>query len=148
MKNFILRSALPMLLLGVGIGASIDSDEKTSEDALPSVHFLEIVTPDLEETCAAYERIHGLEFSEPIVELGGARTASLANGATLSVRAPMRVDEAPVVRPYFLVDDIEAAAKNAAEAGGEIAIPPMEIPGRGKFSIFLLGGIDHALWQL
>jgi len=27
-------------------------------------------------------------------------------------------------------------------------MPPMEMPGRGKFAIYLLGGNDHGLWQL
>ena len=56
--------------------------------------------------------------------------------------------EESVVRPYVLVDDIEAATKAAEEAGAEIAHPPMEIPGHGKFAIFIQGAIHHALWQL
>ena len=64
------------------------------------------------------------------------------------VRAPMHETEEPVVRPYLLVDDIDAAAKAAEEAGGEIAHPPMEIPGHGKFAIFIQGGIHHGVWQV
>jgi predicted enzyme related to lactoylglutathione lyase len=60
----------------------------------------------------------------------------------------MHETEEPVVRPYLLVDDIEAAAKAAAEAAGEIAHPPMEITGHGKFAIFIQGGIQHAPWQV
>ena len=26
--------------------------------------------------------------------------------------------------------------------------PPLEIPGQGTFSIYILGGIEHGLWQL
>jgi hypothetical protein len=59
----------------------------------------------------------------------------------------LRATEEPVVRPYWLVDDIEAAVAAAAEAGGEIAHPPLEIPGHGTFAIYLQGGIDHGLWQ-
>lgn len=33
-------------------------------------------------------------------------------------------------------------------AGGEIAHPPMEIPGRGKFAIFIQGGIQFGLRQV
>ena len=40
-----------------------------------------------------------------------------------------------------------AIMKAAAEAGAEIAHPPMEIPGHGKFAIFIQGGIHHGLWQ-
>ena len=36
----------------------------------------------------------------------------------------------------------------AKAAGGEIALPPTEIPGHGKFAIYVQGGIDHGLWQV
>ncbi len=111
------------------------------------IHYLEIVTPRVEETCAALAKAHGVTFGEPVAGLGNARTASLGDGGRLGVRAPLREDEAPVVRPYVLVKDIEAAVKAAEAAGARIAVPPMEIPGQGTFAIYLLGGIDHGLWQ-
>ncbi len=52
------------------------------------------------------------------------------------------------VRPYWLVDDIDAAVAAAVKAGGQLAVPPMEIPGHGTFAIYLQGGNDHGLWQL
>ena len=82
-----------------------------------------------------------------VAEFGNARTADLAGGGRIGVRAPMRETEKPVVRPYLLVDDIEAAVKAARDAGAEIAMPPMPIPGQGTFSIYILGGIEHGLWQ-
>ena len=60
----------------------------------------------------------------------------------------MRADEEPVVRPYLLVEDIEAAVSAAQAAGAEVAVPPMEIPGHGKFAIYIQGGIEHGLWKL
>jgi predicted enzyme related to lactoylglutathione lyase len=59
----------------------------------------------------------------------------------------LRETEEPVVRPYWLVDNIEAAVAAAVKAGGKIAHPPMEIPGHGTFAIYLQGGIDHGFWQ-
>lgn len=111
------------------------------------VQYLEIVTPEVDSTCAAYARLHGVTFGDPVAELGNARTAALAGGGMIGVRAPMADHEEPVVRPYVLVDDVEAAARAAAEAGGEIAHPPMEIPGHCKFAIYIQGGIHHGLWQ-
>ncbi len=112
------------------------------------VHYLEIVTPDVEATCGALEKIHGVTFGDPEAALGNARTATLAGGGTVGVRAPMHDAEDPVVRPYALVDDVEAAAQAAEAAGAEIAHPPLEIPGHGKFAIYIQGGIHHGLWQL
>jgi predicted enzyme related to lactoylglutathione lyase len=112
------------------------------------VQYLEIVTPDVDGVCATYAGLHGVSFSEPVAGLGNARTALLPGGGLLGIRAPMHETETPVVRPYVLVDDIEAAFKEAQAAGGEVAHPPMEIPGHGMFAIFVQGGIHHGLWQL
>ena len=112
------------------------------------VHYLEIVTPAVDAVCANYESLFRVQFGAPVPGLGNARTASLARGGLIGVRAPMSDAEAPVVRPYLLVDDVEAAAKAAVEAGGEIAHPPMEIPGHGTFAIYVQGGVHHGLWQI
>lgn len=111
------------------------------------IQYLEIVTKDVDAACATYAQLHGVSFSAPEAGLGGARTAALPGGSLLGIRAPMHEAEEPVVRPYLLVDDIDAAAAAAVESGGEIAHPPMEIPGHGKFAIFIQGGIHHGLWQ-
>jgi len=112
------------------------------------IHYLEIVTPDVADTCATLARLHGVRFGEPVAGLGHARTAELSGGGRLGVRAPMRETEQPVVRPYWLVDDIAAATQAAEAAGALIAHPPMEIPGQGTFAIYIQGGIHHGLWQL
>jgi hypothetical protein len=112
------------------------------------IHYLEIVTHEVDAVCAAYAAANGVRFSEPDAELGNARTAPLPGGSMVGVRAPMHETEEPVVRPYCLVDDIDTSVAAAVDAGGEVAHPPMEIPGRGKFAIYILGGIHHGLWQL
>jgi predicted enzyme related to lactoylglutathione lyase len=112
------------------------------------IHYLEVVTPNVDATCRTLEQIRRVQFGVPIAELGNARTAGLHFGGMIGVRAPMHDGEEPTVRPYILVNDIEAALKSAVAAGGEVAHPPLEIPGRGKFAIYCLGGIQHGLWQL
>ena len=112
------------------------------------IQYLEIVTPQVEAVCAAYAGAHGVEFGEPDAGLGNARTAPLAGGGLVGVRAPMHESEQPVVRPYWLVDDIEAALAATIEAGAEVAHPPLEIPGHGTFAIYIQGGVHHGLWQL
>jgi uncharacterized protein len=112
------------------------------------IQYLEIVTPDMDATCSALEKLHGATFGKPDVALGNARTAPLEGGGRIGVRAPMREDEEPVVRPYVLVDDLEAAMKAAEAAGSEFAVTATEIPGHGKFAIYFKGGIEHGLWQL
>ncbi|MCR9245818.1 MAG: hydroxylase [bacterium] len=111
------------------------------------IQYLEIVTPDVNATCESLGQVHGVNFGEPDPGFGNARIAELRSGGRMGVRAPMRSDEAPVVRPYLLVEDIAAAVKAAEAAGAQVAIPPMEMPGHGKFAIYILGGIEHGLWQ-
>ena len=111
------------------------------------IHYLEIVTKDVDAVCAAYASATGVQFGEPDAGLGKARTAALPGGGLVGVRAPMHEAEEPVVRPYWLVDNIEAAVAAAVEAGGQVAHPPMEIPGHGTFAIYIQGGIHHGLWQ-
>ncbi len=111
------------------------------------VQYLEIVTREVDAVCAAYTAVNGVEFDVPDAGLGNARTAALPGGGMVEVRAPMQEAEEPVVRPYWLVDDIEAAVAAAVGAGGKVAHPPMEIPGHGTFAIYIQGGIHHGLWQ-
>ena len=111
------------------------------------IHYLEIVTKEVDAVCGVYASVNGVKFGEPIAGFGNARTTVLPGGGMLGVRAPMRETEEPVVRPYWLVDDIEGALAAAVKAGGEVAHPPLEIPGIGTFAIYLQGGNDHGLWQ-
>lgn len=111
------------------------------------IHYLEIVTRDVDAVCATYAAANAMQFGEPDAGLGNARTAALAGGGLVGVRAPLHETEQPVVRPYWLVDDIEAALARAVKAGGAVAHPPMEIPGHGTFAIYIQGDIHHGLWQ-
>ncbi len=112
------------------------------------IHYLEIVTKEVDAVCAAYAAANSVRFGKPDAGLGNARTAALPGGGMVGVRSPMHETEQPVVRPYWLVDNVEAALAASVEAGGEVAHPPMEIPGHGTFAIYIQGGIHHGLWQL
>ena len=123
-----------------------DARESREEKAV-RVHYLEIVTPDVKAACDTLAELHGVTFGKPDALLGNARTAKLRGGGRIGVRAPMHGAEEPVVRPYVLVDDIDAAVEAAREAGAEFMVPPTEIPGQGRFALYLQGGIQHGLWQ-
>lgn len=112
------------------------------------IHYLEIVTPDVDRVCDAYAGATANRFGAPEPALGNARVAKLIAGGLVGVRAPMHESEAPVTRPYYLVDDIEAALSTAVAAGAEVAHPAMALPKFGTFAIFIQGGIQHGLWQL
>lgn len=46
------------------------------------------------------------------------------------------------------VADINRAVEQAAALGAEIALEPVEIPGRGRIAIYFVGGIEQGLWQV
>ena len=112
------------------------------------IHYLEIVTRDVNATCEAYQAANRLTFGEPVPELGNARTAELANGGRIGVRLPMSEVEQPLVRPYWLVEDLDQALDAIVVSGAEVAHPPLTLPGHGRFAIYIQSGVQQGLWQL
>lgn len=119
-----------------------------SQRTVMKIHYLEIVTKDVDAVCKLYSTLHGCSFAEPDTNLGNARTTKLDDGTILGVRAPMHAAENPVVRPYVLVKDIEASVKAASDTGAQIAVPPMKLGNHGTCAIFLLNGSEFGLWQV
>ena len=112
------------------------------------IQYLEIVTSKVDELCKQYSAIHKVKFSDPIAEFGNARTAKISGGGMIGIRGPLRPSETPVIRPYVLVENLEKAVAAAKDAGAEIAIQKMELPGgRGTIAVVIQGGIECGLWQ-
>ena len=112
------------------------------------IQYLEVVTPEVDAVCETYALLHDVKFGESDPALGWARTAKLANGGMLGIRAPLRDTETPIVRHYILVEDIQATVDAAAKSGAEVALPPMELPGHGICAIVIQDGIESGFWQL
>jgi predicted enzyme related to lactoylglutathione lyase len=53
-----------------------------------------------------------------------------------------------VVRIYLRVADLEAATRAAVQSGAKVLLESMDLPGRGRITIFELGGVQHGLWQV
>lgn len=112
-----------------------------------AVHYLEIVTSDVDAVVALYERMHGLSFGAPDADLGQARVATRADGTLIGIRAPLAEHDTPITRAYVATDDIQKAATAAAEAGALVAYGPTEQGAHGSFAIVIQGGVQHGLWQ-
>jgi len=147
MRDLLALSVVAASLLGCSSPGAKPDQRPSNGEHVVQIQYLEIVTRDVDAVCAVYEAANGLKFGVPDARLGNARTAALPGGGLIGVRAPLRDSEGPVVRPYWLVDDIESAVDAAVDAGGELAHPPMEIPGHGTFAIYIKGGVEHGLWQ-
>lgn len=147
-----MRSMLAVAIVAVSVlgcaSTKTDTDQRFNrKEYAMQIYYLEIVTTDVDAVCAAYTAAYGVQFGEPDAGLGNARTATLRGGGLVGVRAPLRESEEPVVRPYWLVEDIESAVAAAVDAGAQLAHPPLEIPGHGTFAIYIEGGVQHGLWQ-
>jgi predicted enzyme related to lactoylglutathione lyase len=112
-----------------------------------AVHYLEIVSNDVDALTGLYQRTHGLSFGPPDPDLGQARVATQADGALVGIREPMAAHEQPIMRTYFAVEDIQQAVKKAEESGATIAYPPTRQGKQGTFAIVIQGDVEHGLWQ-
>ncbi|MEM1063011.1 MAG: hydroxylase, partial [Planctomycetota bacterium] len=54
------------------------------------VHYLEIVSTEVDAVCASYAAMLDVTFGGPDPVLGNARTAALSGGGLVGVRAPLR----------------------------------------------------------
>jgi predicted enzyme related to lactoylglutathione lyase len=136
---------LAMALLSISAGCrSASQAEPTSE---PTVHYLEIVSTDVDAVTGLYERTCGLSFGPPDPDLGQARVATRPDGTLVGIRAPLAEHEQSIVRTYLAVDDIQRAVKKAEEHGAIVAYPPTAQGKRGTFAIVVQGGVQHGLWQ-
>ena len=144
-KLLIALTLIAAMLVCVAPMAADQAAESAAEEV--RVLYLEIVTPDMDATCALLEELQGVKFGEPDAALGNARTAALAGGGRIGVRKPLHESETPVVRPYLRVEDIDAAFGRVEAAEGQVMMAPTPDQHGGRFVIYLLGGIQHAIWQ-
>lgn len=113
-----------------------------------AVHYLEIVTPDVEGARRLYSTAFGWRFEAAVPELGNACVAPLPGGSLCGIRAPLHPTETPVVRTYIRVADLETATREAERLGATILLESMDLAGWGTISIYEIGGIQQGVWQL
>jgi predicted enzyme related to lactoylglutathione lyase len=112
-----------------------------------AVHYLEIVSTDVDALTELYQRMHGLSFDPPDPDLGHARVAAQADGPLVGIRKPLAEHEQPILRTYIAVEDIQQAIGEAEESGAMIAYPPTRQGHQGTFAIVIKGGVEHGLWH-
>ncbi len=100
-----------------------------------SIHYLEIVTPDVNSMCDLYTKSFSWNFQPECPELGNARVAKLHDGSLCGIRAPMHSTEKPIMRMYLRVSDLEASIQKVTKLGAKILLERMEIPGHGIIAI-------------
>jgi len=113
-----------------------------------AVHYLEIVSDDVDMLVGLYQHVHGLSFGPPDPHLGQARVATQSDGTVVGIRKPLAAHEQPIMRTYLEVEDIQRATKEAEESGATIAYPPTRQGHHGAFAIVIQCGVEHGLWTL
>ena len=113
-----------------------------------AIHYLEIVTPDVEAACLLYSTAFGWRFQPSVPELGNAFVSTLPGGSLCGIRAPLHAEETPVVRTYIRVVSLELATREVERLGAKILLESMDLAGWGKISICEFGGIQQGLWQV
>jgi predicted enzyme related to lactoylglutathione lyase len=111
------------------------------------VHYLEIVTDDVDTLVGLYQHVYGLSFGPPDPDLGQARVATQSDGTVVGIRKPLAAHEQPVMRTYLEVRDIQQATKKAEESGATVAYPPTRQGDHGTFAIVIQGDVEHGLWE-
>ena len=112
-----------------------------------AVHYLEIVSDDVDTLTGLYQGMHGFSFGPPDPDLGQARVATRADGTLVGIRKPLAAHEQPIMRSYLAVEDIQRAVRKAEEHGASVAYPPTRQGQRGTFAIVIQGDVQHGLWQ-
>ncbi|VFQ42797.1 VOC family protein [Desulfoluna butyratoxydans] len=99
----------------------------------------ELITTDLEAAKAFYGNLFGWRFAETKTIYGNRYLTAFKDGAFVGgmmlKEGNVPDDVAPCWDPYLSVDDVELSAKQAEELGGEIVLPPTDIPNVGRFCV-------------
>lgn len=99
----------------------------------------ELLTTDLSSAKAFYGEIFGWEFTETKDIYGNPylvihKDGTLVGGMML--KHGIVPDDVPCLwDPYVTVDDVDASAKRVEELGGEVVLPPTDIPDLGRFCV-------------
>jgi predicted enzyme related to lactoylglutathione lyase len=99
----------------------------------------ELITTDLTSAKEFYGELLGWIFTETKTIYGNPylvihRKGTIVGGMMLK-HGNVPDDVIPCWDPYITVDDIESSAKKVKKLGGEIILPPTDIPKVGRFCV-------------
>jgi hypothetical protein len=93
----------------------------------------ELMTSDIASARKFYSGLFGWKLKES-PEYTEVHVGDQATGGMMQISKEMK-GMTPNWKPYFAVDDADAIAKKVKSAGGQIHVPPSDIPKVGRFSI-------------
>ena len=101
-----------------------------------AVSWTELMTTDIDGARKFYSTLFNWELNEPSSEM----PYTMASAGGEEVAGMMPIPEEATGMPakwgaYVTVDDVEASAKQTVELGGNVLIPPQDIPEVGRFCV-------------
>lgn len=134
--------------MGVGPGTDhVKAIMATYEPSSGSIVHIELYSEDVEGFQSFAEAVFDWSFErDEALDYTMWRSGTPPFGALLDpADAPVEVPSALI---YLAVDDVEGAGRSIVEAGGELLLDAMEIPGMGALSVFREpGGVIEAVWE-
>ncbi|TCK75635.1 VOC family protein [Acidipila rosea] len=116
-----------------------DAPPRLDQMAVGNVGWHELLTDDQAKAFDYYSKHYGWQkdFAHDMGAMGTYQTfrsdQPLYTGGMMNRKGPgMPEDIPPHWQFYFIVDDIEAAQKRVIDAGGNILMPPMDVPGGSR----------------
>lgn len=110
----------------------------------------ELMTPDPKAAIAFYGALFG--WTSEDMDMGSGPYHVLKVGDTQVAGVMGMPPDAPAGMPpmwgcYVTVDDVDATAKRCAELGGQVLMPPMDIPTVGRMAVLKdpLGAVISAI---
>ncbi len=99
----------------------------------------ELITTDLNSAKDFYGELLGWTFTETKTIYGNPylvihKEGTLIGGMMLK-EGNVPDDVLPCWDPYITVEDVEASAKKVEELGGEVILPPTDLPNFGRFCV-------------
>ncbi len=117
----------------------------TYEPGIPA--WIDVAAPDPAAAVEFYSALFGWQVDDPDPD-SGYRICRLRDVPVAGI-SPWHEPGAPAVwTSYIAVADADATRDEVVKAGGRVALPPTDVPGRGRMAVFVdPANAAFAIWQ-
>ena len=113
---------------------------------LPS--WVDLASPDPDESASFYGDLLGLEATGPDEQYGGYRIFMRDGRQVGGLMALQQEGQPPAWTTYINVDDADSVAEKVRQAGGQVMLEPMDVMELGRMAIFADStGAVFGVWQ-
>ena len=97
----------------------------------------ELTTSDPAAAASFYSALFGWQVKDPMPQMGDYRVASIGTNMVAGIMAPPA--GSPPMPPhwgcYVTVDDVGQTVERASALGGQVLVPPMDVPTVGRMAV-------------